>query len=83
MEEKWRQLRIANQRLARNSRGSISVLDSDSANSMDRMQQLDTATVVEEESLLTFATSTRSSATSSHPQLFCLLLLPLLKLFLL
>lgn len=81
MEEKWRQLRIANQRLARNSRGSTSA--SDNANSMDRMQQLDTATVVEEESLLKFATSTTSSPTSSYPQQFCLLLLPLLKLFLL
>lgn len=84
LEEKLRQLSLANQRLARNSRGSTLTSASDNANSMDRMQQLDTATVVEEESLLKFATSTRGSATPNHPhQLLYLSLLPLLKLFLL
>lgn len=83
LEEKLRQLKITNQRLARNSRGSVSTSPADNVNSMDRMQQLDTATVVEEESLLKLASSTSAGNRSPVTPQLCLLLLllPLSKLF--
>lgn len=75
LEEKIRQLKIANQRLARNSRGSSNIMES-----MEHTQQgSDTATVFEEETLLKIATNEAFSKTSSFIVIFVTLLINIFK----
>ncbi|CAD7076855.1 unnamed protein product [Hermetia illucens] len=59
LEEKLRQLQLVNQKLARNSRGSASEHDMP-------MYPKDSATVVEEETLLKIAATSRSSSFTSY-----------------